>query len=364
MKILALYLPQFHSIEENDLWWGKNYTEWTAVKNAKPLFKNHIQPKIPFNNNYYTLDDEKGSTWRWQAKLAKEYGIYGFSIYNYWFKGKKLLEKPVEILLKNKDIDLNYSFCWANEDWTRTWYGLDKEVLMKQEYGFVEDWIEHFNYLVEYFKDDRYIKINNKPVFSIYKSSDIKHLKEMLDLWNELAKKNNFDGLYIIASNNANDFETREELVDAYYNFEPGYSTKNSRSIYFKLKYNFSILIKKILKFLLKKPKLSRKVNIKLVFKEIIKNSKRKYRNKKIYKGIFTQWDNTPRRKEEGTVYYNSSPKIFYKTLLKMKKYVKNDDFLIINAWNEWGEGCYLEPDVINEYKYLEALNKVFSKTN
>ena len=133
MKPLALYLPQFHTFPENDEWWGKGYTEWTAVRKAKPLFEGHRQPRIPQNENYYDLDNDGVKTLRWQADLAKKYGIYGFCFYQYWFNSKQLMEKPMETLRDNPDIDMNYCVCWANESWTRTWYGLQNEVLMAQE---------------------------------------------------------------------------------------------------------------------------------------------------------------------------------------------------------------------------------------
>ena len=167
MRVMALYLPQYHCFKENDEWWGKGYTEWTAVKRGKPLFKNHVQPRVPLNGNYYDLDKEGLDTLRWQAKLAKEHGIYGFSIYQYYFKGHKLMQRPMEILIENPDIDINYCICWANETWTRTWYGLESEVLIEQEYGDEKDWGEHFDYCLRFFKDERYIKIDNKPHLQI-----------------------------------------------------------------------------------------------------------------------------------------------------------------------------------------------------
>ena len=146
-----MYLPQYHEIEENNKWWEPGYTEWTAVKRAKLLDKAHKQPRVPLNDNYYDLSDETGSVWMWQANLAKEYGVYGFCIYHYWFKGKQLLEKPMEILLLHPEIDINYTICWANETWTKTWYGLETEILMKQEYGEQADWDKHFEYLCRFF---------------------------------------------------------------------------------------------------------------------------------------------------------------------------------------------------------------------
>ena len=160
MKIIAFYLPQFHNIPENDEWWGDGFTEWVNVKKAKPLFDGHVQPKEPLNDNYYNLLDDNIKIW--QAKIAKEYGVYGFCYYHYWFNGKLLLEKPMEQMLNNKKIDIPFCISWANEPWTKAWVN-EKKVLIPQSYGGVNEWKEHFDYLLPFFKDERYIKVHNKP---------------------------------------------------------------------------------------------------------------------------------------------------------------------------------------------------------
>ena len=178
-KIIAFYLPQYHAIPENDQWWGKGFTEWTNVKKAKPLFEGHDQPRIPLNHNYYNLLDD--NTKIWQANLAKKYGVYGFCYYHYWFKGgKKLLEKPAEQMLSNKSIDLPFCFCWANENWTRNWDGGNREIMVEQDYGNKDDWECHFQYLLQFFKDKRYITVDGKPLFIIYKPDLIIDIYEMV----------------------------------------------------------------------------------------------------------------------------------------------------------------------------------------
>ena len=135
MKAICMYLPQYHTFPENDKWWGEGYTEWTAVKRGRPLFKGHVQPRRPLDGRYYDLGKDGEATLRWQASLAEKYGIYGFAFYQYWFKGEQLMKRPMEILRDHPDIPLRYCICWANESWTRTWYGLSEEVIMKQDYG-------------------------------------------------------------------------------------------------------------------------------------------------------------------------------------------------------------------------------------
>lgn len=357
MRVMALYLPQYHCFKENDEWWGKGYTEWTAVKRGKPLFKNHVQPRVPLNGNYYDLDKEGLDTLRWQAKLAKEHGIYGFSIYQYYFKGHKLMQRPMEILLENPDIDINYCICWANETWTRTWYGLESEVLIEQEYGDEKDWSEHFDYCLRFFKDERYIKIDNKPLLQIYKTFDIENLSQMLSYFNERAKTEGFDGLYVVSGKTAQGCEMREGIVDGYYYFEPGFTLKNDFSKTALLKYNTGIIIRSFINKFKKDKLLERRINARDIIEPIINRS---YKENE-FPGLIPDWDNTPRRSYRGLVYTGTSPEYFEKALriLKEKKSGHKTDFVFINAWNEWGEGAFLEPDEYRGYAYLDAVKRV-----
>lgn len=159
VKLIAFYLPQFHAIPLNDQCWGKGFTEWTNVRKAQALFSGHDQPKIPLDLNYYDLMDDQVKIW--QSNLAKKYGIFGFCYYHYWFKhGEKLLEKPAEQMLKNKKIEIPFCFCWANENWSKNWDGGDQEIIMEQDYGGKEEWERHFQYLLNFFQDERYITVD------------------------------------------------------------------------------------------------------------------------------------------------------------------------------------------------------------
>lgn len=196
MKIIAYYLPQFHDIPENDEMWGKGFTEWVNVKQAKPLFEGHNQPRIPKGGNYYNLlsNDIK----KWQISLAKTYGIYGFCMYHYWFGGKLLLEKPVEQYLEDKSLDFPFCICWANENWTNAWKSDNNKVLIEQHYGGKEEWKAHFEYLSPFFQDKRYIKVDGKPLFLLYRPELISTLNEMLDYWQELAYKDRRVGAMVL----------------------------------------------------------------------------------------------------------------------------------------------------------------------
>ncbi len=187
IQFLAYYLPQYHPIPENDEWWGKGFTEWTNVAKAKPLFKGHYQPILPADLGFYDL--RVPEVQQAQAKLAQEYGIDGFIYYQYWFgNGKKLLEKPAENMLKNKKVDFPFCFCWANETWKGIWHGLDNpNVLIEQTYQGESGYVEYFNYLLPFFNDERYIKVDNKPMFHVYKLQDIPDLELFIEKFNKMA---------------------------------------------------------------------------------------------------------------------------------------------------------------------------------
>ena len=349
MKILAMYLPQFHQIPENDTWWGKGFTEWTAVKNAKPLFEEHYLPRIPKDNYYYDL--LKKETMKFQEELMHQYGVDGMVFYHYYFKeGRKVLEKPAENLLKWKDIDMPFCFSWANETWARSWSRLrqknvwfndeesrkkpeDSGILLQQSYGNENDWRKHFFYLLPFFKDKRYIKKDGKPIFLIYKTDDIACLPQMLELWRKLSIENGFPGLYVISSN------SRSDVCDAQVSLEPG----PTLDLYNPQKYK------------------NEKLALTIEYDEVVSKSielQRYMRSHDYYGSAFPGFDDSPRR--VGTVVVNSSPELFYfylKSIIQLGIERKNE-FVFINAWNEWGESMYLEPDEQYGFGYLEAVRK------
>ena len=196
IKVLAMHLPQYHAIPENDAWWGKGFTDWVNVKKARPIYKGHKQPVIPLNNNYYDMTD--ASTLQWQADLAKKYGVYGFCYYHYWFKnGKKLLEKPVEMMLSNPKIDIPFCLCWANENWTKKWDGGNNEIIVEQDYGNENDLNKHMDYLCRFFSDKRYIRIDGAPLLLIYKPELIPNIRTYIKLIRKRAKENGFKNIKI-----------------------------------------------------------------------------------------------------------------------------------------------------------------------
>ena len=366
MKIIAFYLPQFHCIPENDEWWGKGFTEWVNVKKAQKYFSWQRQPRIPLNNNYYNLLDK--NTQEWQADLAKKYGIYGFCYYHYWFNGHMLLEKPIEEMLKNKRIDLPFCICWANEDWTNAWVSDNAKVLISQDYGDKKDWTAHYNYLSTFFKDERYIKNNGKPLLVIYKPDIIPCLNELLQFWDDLAKKDGFAGIDYAHQYVGLDFPIKKddsafafdiEMQPAYGKIYLAGKKKNKRKS--KLKRVLDSLKLSWVIRAFKKVTGPQVFDYDEVWKAILET---KPISDKSVGCAFVDFDNTSRRKRQGWLFKGATPEKFehYFSLYceKVKKEYKYDTIFIF-AWNEWAEGGYLEPDEDNRYAYLEAISSVIN---
>lgn len=368
MKIIAYYLPQFHEIEENNLWWGKGYTEWTALKKAKSYFRTHRQPRIPFNHNYYDLTEV--NVLEWQADLARKYGIYGFCIYHYWFEGKMLLQKPLELLLHNHQIKIHYCVCWANEDWTNGWISNDPEILLKQTYGAEEDWKKHFLFFLPYFKDERYIKIEGKPLLVIYHPEKIENLNKILAYWAHLASEYNLPGICFASQHPNALFESNcsaSPFIDFQIEYQPDLAGLYVEPWYYYFFQHFDHILDKIfqtdyfskIKFL--RPLV--KKNYVKTWEHIIHM---KPANSKRIPGAFVDWDNTPRKGKRGSVYTGASPEVFYKymktQILHAKKMYKKN-YLFLFSWNEWTEGGYLEPDTEMRYQYLNAVKRALKAT-
>lgn len=351
IKPIAIYLPQFHPFTENDAWWGKGFTEWTNVTKAQPRFLGHYQPHLPADLGFYDLRLEESRLV--QEQMAKDYGIHGFCYYHYWFNGKRLLHEPLDRKLKNEKEDFPFMMCWANENWTRTWDGLDKEILIKQEYDFDDD-LQHINHLIDYFKDNRYIKVNGKPVFIIYRPNLFPDIEKTIAIWRTAVKEAGFPDLYIgFAENEGNKFEPKSKNFDFAFEFQPNSNCPAGTP------YPGTFL-----------QKVSRKIKRKLGIEEkglkyyidysqyVGKQTRAGYK-KDVYPGITPMWDNSARRKENNLILHDSTPEK-YKMWLKFIKENYNwetvpENFLFINAWNEWAEGNHLEPCQKWGTKYLEA---------
>lgn len=350
IDIVAFHLPQFHCIPENDEWWGKGFTEWTNTRKARPLFQGHNQPRIPLNEKYYDLTNKEDLIW--EMNLAKQYGIDAFCYYHYWFNGKLLLQKPLEIMRTLQE-RIDYFFCWANEPWTRAWEG-SRKILIDQEYGAEPEWREHFEYLLPFFQDEHYRKVNGCPVFVLYRANNIPCCEEMVAFFNKWCIENGFNGIYIIEERN--NFQNKKACknTQAILDFEPMYTLTHGRSI----------LVRAIDKILTGAFNMHTKNNMLLfsydrVWKTILR---RKYdRHTVHYLGAFVDWDNTARKGKKSTVITGYTPEKFKKYLKTQVKRCNafGSQMLFVNAWNEWGEGTYLEPDNRYQYVNLEIVKEI-----
>lgn len=342
-KSIAIYLPQFHQIPENDAAWGSGFTEWTNVKKASPFFDGHYQPHVPHESiGYYDLSNSE--VLEKQAFLAKEFGIYGFAFYHYWFNGKRLLNMPVDNMLKSGKPDFPFCLIWANENWTKRWDGMESEIIQKQVYSHEDDF-DHICFLCKnVFSDKRYILINNKPVFLVYRTELFPDIKKTVTIWRNEAKRYGFEDLYLIRVENfVKDINPFDIGFDAAMEFAPDMKNIgtqkrviNNNSDCYTADYGNAV-IRTLLK---------------------------KIPDYEWYRCVFPGWDNTPRRKSGGLAITNSSPEVFKIYLNKIIEYTRNrfgneNQFFFINAWNEWGEGCHLEPDLRNGTSYLEQLKEV-----
>lgn len=361
MKIIAFYLPQFHEIPENNKWWGKGFTEWRNVKNARALFKGHNQPRIPKNEDYYDLNNI--STMIKQAEIAKENGLYGFCYYHYWFNGKLLLEKPLENMLITPEVDIPFCMSWANETWTRTWADKNKSLLIEQTYGNKEDWENHFYYLLRFFKDKRYIYMDNKPLLVIYRPYNIEKCDEMFALWTELAKENGLEGICYVYQDRKFDHQTSKfgNLFDYGIEYQPQRVMDiEQHTILIRLNRYLNYVADK-LPFLQCKQSTMR-LNYDSLWKKILETSPV---DEKMIPGAFVDWDNTPRYKNRGSICVGVTPEKFEYYLseqIKRAKYVYKKDMIFMFAWNEWGEGGYLEPDKKFGDKMLKAVKNSILK--
>ena len=360
-RLIAFNLPQFHPIPENNATWGEGFTEWFNVTKAKPLFKNHYQPHRPKDFGFYDL--RVPETRLAQAEMAQEYGIDGFCYYHYWFNGKLLLERPTEEILISKEPQFPFCFCWANESWSKRWLGEDKDVFVHQKYS-EEDHIVHAKYLSQYFQDERYIKINNQPIFTIYRPSDIPNIENAISIFKDICFKETGLELFIIGSN-SHEWDTDVLLnygFDAVLSFRPQLGVL---PFSFTDEFNTNRLIRNIKKFGVFNGNLrlydyAEAVEIMRLVEPVNFD--------KIMPTVFLGWDNTARKGDSAIVIQGNTPELFLNELnrvhYKLNQSKINNNVIFINAWNEWAEGCHLEPDMKNEYSYLEAVRKFKNSIN
>ena len=344
IKTIAFYLPQFHPIPENDRWWGKNFTEWRNVAKARPRFVGHHQPRLPGDQGFYDL--RVPEVLAEQTHLAKQYGISAFCFHYYWFSGRRLLEKPLNLFLADSSLDISFCICWANENWTRRWDGLENEILVAQQYS-----PEHdrglIRSLLPIFQDPRYVRVHGKPLFVVYRLDLLPEPAQTVMRWRETARDAGLPDLFIAAVLSFDICDvTAKYGVDAGVEFPPhqtdqiritGLQPIGEDALTGGAVYDYAEIARRF--------------------------GKRIWTTGRVFKGVMPSWDNTPRRSVHSTVFHGSTPLIFagwLKDACEVTKLNPDDEkLLFINAWNEWGEGAHLESDAHYGFAYLNATANV-----
>jgi GT2 family glycosyltransferase/glycosyltransferase involved in cell wall biosynthesis len=340
VRAIAIYLPQFHRVPENDAWWGEGFTEWTNVRRARPMFAGHQQPHVPHPDvGYYDLADD--SVLQQQAEMARRHGIHGFCFYHYWFDGRRILEKPVERFLASGKPDIPFCLCWANENWTRTWDGLDREVLLEQRHSPDSD--ERFiRDLLPALRDRRYITVEGRPLLAVYRPSLLTEPAATADRWRRIAEQEGLPGLHLVAVHSFDQSDPRSYGFDAAIQFPPlqipATNIRNTGLAGMNRQFRGGVLD----------------------YREAICHSlARPAAPYPLYRGVMPGWDNTARRMERATAWINSSPELYGRWLRAVVDQMQREQppehqLVFINAWNEWAEGAHLEPDCRNGYRNLE----------
>jgi len=348
VKIICFYLPQFHPIPENNSWWGDGFTEWTNVKPALPQFVGHYQPRKPGELGYYNLLDPKVQ--KRQVELAKLYGLEGFCFYFYWFGGKRLLETPIENYLNNDSLDLNFCLCWANENWTRRWDGLDNEVLIAQKHS-PEDDIAFIQHVSQYMQDKRYIRVDGKPLLVVYRPSLLPSARSTAKRWRQWCRNNQIGEIYLAYTQSFEAVDPIQYGFDAAIEFPPNNSSPPDITA------NFTPLAKDA-------------EHTVYDYQVFVDRSKKDFNKAyKMFRGVCPSWDNTARRRNYATIFANSTPVLYKQWLINAiqetrRRFSNKDERLVfINAWNEWAEGAYLEPDDRYGYAWLQATRDALANT-
>jgi lipopolysaccharide biosynthesis protein len=359
-RAIVFYLPQFHPIPENDEWWEKGFTEWTNVTKAKPLFKSHPQPDLPSDLGFYDL--RVAETREAQANLAREHGVEGFAYWHYWFgNGRRILDRVFSEVLSSGKPDFPFCLAWANMTWSGVWHGLDKKILIEQAYPSLADHEDHFNVLVTAFRDKRYICVDGKPVFIIYRTEELPDSEKVLGLWRELARRSGFPDLYLVGIF----WDVRHpnrRFYDAVSPSEPGLFKTLAEPPSYGAKVLRKIRNKgwRMLTGTAPGPEV-------ISYSECAKNYLRAPENYPFdIPCVLPNWDNTPRSGRRGLVLVDSSPENFrvvmHKALSLIRHRSSQERLLFIKSWNEWAEGNYLEPGRRFGHSYLKVVKEELLK--
>ena len=369
-KLIAFYLPQYHPIPENDAWWGKGFTEWTNVAYARPRFRGHHQPDLPADLGFYDL--RVPEVREAQAALAREHGVHGFCYYHYWFNGRRILERPFQEVLASGQPDFPFCLCWANENWTRTWDGMDQQVLLAQQYGEADD-RAHLRSLAPAFADPRYLRVDGKPLFLVYRASHLPDSRRTTGIWREEAVRLGLGELFLcrVESNFSSERSDPRPLgFDAAVEFQPdvpeiirhhkprpqgwhGFPRRVREGLWWRVRklgaragigtVKYSVYdFRRLPEMMLAKPE-----------PDYLR-----------FPGVSPGWDNSPRRQAGGgTIFNHATPGVYeawlQATAQRLGSRRSEHQLIFVNAWNEWGEGCHLEPCQRWGHAYLKATRRV-----
>ncbi len=336
-RLIAFYLPQFHPTPENDQWWGKGFTEWTNVTKAEPLFEGHLQPHLPTDSGFYDLRVRQ--TRHEQIRMAKQYGVDGFCYHYYWFSGKRILNLPLDDMLADPESDMPFCLCWANENWTRRWDGADHEILIAQEY-LPDDDLNLIKSLVPFFQDKRYIRVDGKPFFIVYRPQQLPDPPKTAAIWRDYCRSIGLGEIHLCAALTLGNEDYLMFGFDSGVEFPP----HNPRTANINDQTEFyDVFIGNLMQY--------------ATMAQSYLN--RSYSNPKVFKTVFPSWDNTARTKERALIVLNGTPENYEHWLASTIDLVRQggrcDEFVFINAWNEWAEGCHLEPDRWFGHRFLQA---------
>lgn len=330
VEVIAHYLPQFHPVPENDEWWGTGFTEWTNVTKARPLFRGHVQPHLPSDLGFYDL--RVPETREAQADLARRYGVTAFCYWHYWFAGKRLLERPFDDVLTSGSPDLPFCVAWANQTWSGIWHGAPDRILIEQTYPGPDDEARHFEYLLTAFRDERYLRINGRPVMHIYKPGELPEPARFVERWQTMAQKAGLDGLYLIAGLGETPYPTYK--ADGY-----------DAGVYYQFPFGADLGVR-IRESLMARGHMQgpKRYPYADAFLEIPTSMQGP-----IFPCVYPNWDNTPRSGRGGVLATGATPERFANHMRRALEIARalpeGEQVVFIKSWNEWAEGNYLEPD-------------------
>jgi lipopolysaccharide biosynthesis protein len=342
VRLIAFYLPQYHPVPENDTWWGKGFTEWTNVTKATPLFEGHYQPQLPTDFGFYDLRVRE--TRHDQIQIAKRHGIDGFCYHYYWFSGKRILDRPLDDMLADAESKMPFCLCWANENWTRRWDAAEREILIEQCY-LPDDDLNFIKSLIPFFSDQRYIKLDGAPFFIVYRPQNLPHPRRTAKIWRDYCKNIGIEKIHICAALTHGNEDFTQFGFDSGVEFPPHNLKVDdvSEQIVFYNPFKGNVM----------------------AYQDVAQSYlDRSYVNPNVFKSVFPCWDNTARTNDRALIVLNSTPDNYEYWLKEAvrktsESFPNQERFVFVNAWNEWAEGCHLEPDRKYQRQFLEATLRV-----